>query len=592
MSNADLELRATGDVVVQENTIIEQNLTVNGDTNLQDTTINGTLTQVGNTTQVGNYDLTGLLTVGMLTMSRPLQVGDINISGNVVETIVTHSNLDLRAAGTGQVRLQENVDIQNNLTVRNFNVDSISVANSVDLEIAQLSTNIQFEDNVITTTAPSSYSVGGTIRLNEVAKITDAPELEFSEQYNELWFYDETNYQLNQDATTTRVLFWTPGDNIVDYGAQVGDYFSITKGSTIFIGQITGLIGVTLIDGWAYTEVFKTGYINNNVDSVTEVTVTLGTSLVPVSNLELRAAGTGSIYLENIEVTQSSISTSAPIDSTLTSITLAPTEDLIIDSTESLQIPKGTTAQRIQAQDTFLDGGAALNSSTILDGGDATTVFGASDTIYNSGSALLTTSGNIGDIRFNTDDNVFEGTGATSTITLGGVYSENRQTSVTADTTTNTIQFVVNSTTVGEVNTDGLEIQRIQTDDISLDENIISTTVSNSNLDLAANGTGELVLDDLAISGNLIKNNANNLIIKNTGNGTSKIAGTYGFVIPNGTTIVPSPAPLVGDTRWNTSNNLLETWDGTAYVTSAGVAAAITAQEFDDLLLEFTLIFG
>ena len=66
---------------------------------------------------------------------------------------------------------------------------------------------------------------------------------------------------------------------------------------------------------------------------------------------------------------------------------------------------------------------------------------------------------------------------------------------------------------------------------------------------------------------------------------TSKISGTYGVVIPNGTTIVPSPAPLLGDTRWNTSTNLLETWDGTTYVTSAGVAAAITRQEFDDLLL-------
>ena len=464
VSNADLELRATGDVVVQENTIIEQNLTVNGDTNLQDTTINGTLTQVGNTTQTGNYNLTGNLTAGMLTMSRPLQVGDINISGNVVETIVSNSNLDLRAVGTGQVRLQENVDIQNNLTVRNFNVDSINVANSVDLEIIELSTDVQFEDNVITTT-------------------------------------------------------------------------------------------------------------NTN------------------SNLELRAAGTGSVLLQNIEINNDIIGTNIAEGDTL-SLTLAPTEDLIIDSTESLQIPKGTTAQRIQAQDTFLDGGGALNSSTILDGGDATTVFGASDTIYNSGSALLTTSGNIGDIRFNTDDSIFEGTGLTSTISLGGVYSENTKTNVTADTATNTIQFVVNSTTVGEVNTDGLEIHGIQTDDILLDNNIISTTVSNSDLDLRANGLGKLILDDLSFKNNIIDNDGNNLIIKNTGSGYSKISGSYGVVIPSGATVVPSPAPQVGDTRWNTAEDQLETWDGTSYVISTGTQAAITAQEFDDLLLEYTIIFG
>ena len=472
-SNSNLELRATGNVVSQENTTLEQNLTVNGDTTLQDTAINGTLTHVGDRTQTGNYVVNGALTTGMLTMSRPLQVGDIKISGNVVETTVSNSNLDLRANGSRQVLLQENVDIQNNLTVRNFNVDSISVANSVDLEIIDLSTDIQFEDNVITTT-------------------------------------------------------------------------------------------------------------NSN------------------SNLELRTAGTGSVYLQNVEVTQSSISTRANIDSTTSSITLAPTENLIVNSTTSLLIPTGTTAQRIVAQDTFLDGGAAINSASILNGGAANTVFGASDTIYNSGTALLTSSGNIGDIRFNTSDNVFESTGESSTLAFGGVYSADRQTSVTADPTSNTIRFVVNgaaspldsSSLVGEITGEGLTIHGLQTDDVLLDNNVISTTVSNSDLDLRANGAGSLVLDDLTFSGNLIKNNSNNLIVKSTGFGASKISGTYGVVIPNGTTIVPSPSPLLGDTRWNTSTNLLETWDGTTYVTSAGVAAAITRQEFDDLLLEFTLIFG
>ena len=460
-------------VTSQENTIIEQNLTVNGNTSLQGTTVTGTLTHVGGKTQTGNYVINGALTTGLITLARPLQVGDIKISGNVLETTVSNSNLDLRAVGTGQVKIETNVDIQNNLSVRNFNVDSITVSNSVDLEIIDLSTDIQFEDNTITTT-------------------------------------------------------------------------------------------------------------NSN------------------SNLELRAAGTGSVYLQNIEVTQSSISTRTPIDSTSSSITLAPTENLIVNSTASLQVPRGTTLQRIVAQDTFLDGGAAINSASILDGGNASTVFGASDTIYNSGGSVLTTSGNIGDIRFNTSDSVFESTGATSTISLGGVYSADRQTSITADPTSNTIRFIVNgssnpldsSSLVGEVTGEGLTIHGLQTDDILLDNNVISTTVSNSNLDLAANGTGKLVLDDLSFNSNIIQDNGNNLIVKHTNFGHAKISGTYGVVVPSGTTVVPSPAPQIGDTRWNTTSNLLETWDGATYVTSAGVAAAITAEEFDDLLLEFTLIFG
>ena len=96
----------------------------------------------------------------------------------------------------------------------------------------------------------------------------------------------------------------------------------------------------------------------------------------------------------------------------------------------------------------------------------------------------------------------------------------------------------------------------------------------------------------VSLNNNIIKDNGNNLIVKHTNFGHAKISGSYGVVVPSGATVVPSPAPQVGDTRWNTTTNLLETWNGTTYVSSAGVAAAITAEEFDDLLFEFTLIFG
>jgi hypothetical protein len=70
------------------------------------------------------------------------------------------------------------------------------------------------------------------------------------------------------------------------------------------------------------------------------------------------------------------------------------------------------------------------------------------------------------------------------------------------------------------------------------------------------------------------------------------MAGTYGVVVPFGTTVTPTPDPQIGDTRWNTSDNQLETWNGTQYVVATGTQAAITQNEFDDLLLEYTIIFG
>ena len=427
VSNANLELRATGNVIVQENTIIEQDLTVNTDTDLQNTNINGTLTHNGDRTQTGDYTLIGNLNLSSLVTDQEFQFDDIRISGNVLETTLSNSNLDLRASGTGEVLLNENVHMGQNLTVDTFNVDSISVANSVDLEIIKLSTDVQFEDNVIKTT-------------------------------------------------------------------------------------------------------------NSN------------------SNLELRTNGTGRTYLQNIGIIEDTITTRHG-DSTLADLTIAPTENLIVASTGSLQLPSGDSLDRKDI---------------------------------------------IGDIRFNTDDNVFEGTGSSSTATFNGVYSTNRLTSVTADPTSNNIRFIIDgavspldsSSLVGEVTGEGLIIHGLQVDDILLDNNTITTNVSNSDLDLVTNGTGELVLNDLSFKNNFVKDNGNNLIIKHTRFGHAKAAGTFGVVVPSGTTVTPTPDPQTGDTRWNTTNNVLETWNGTEYVVATGTQAAISQSEFDDLLLEYTIIFG
>ena len=322
------------------------------------------------------------------------------------------------------------------------------------------------------------------------------------------------------------------------------------------------------------------------------------------SNLELRAAGSGKVFLQELDFTQDTIGVvGSGVDSTLLNITISPTENLIIDSTAALLLPRGTTSQRVITTDTFLDGGSATVTGATLDGGLASTVFGSSDTIYNSGGAVLVSTGNLGDIRFNTDDNVFEGTGSSSTVTFNGVYSTNRLTSVTADPTSNNIRFIIDgavspldsSNLVGEVTGDSLIIHGLQVDDILLDNNTITTNVSNSDLDLATSGTGKLVLDDLSLKDNVIKDNDNNLIIKHTGFGHAKVAGTFGVVIPSGTTAQQpeeSTPPEIGDTRWNTDTDLLETWDGTEYVVSTGTQAAISQSEFDDLLLEYTIIFG
>jgi len=465
VSNSDLQLRATGDVTVASNNVIlSQNLTVNGTTALANTNITGTLTHVGDRIQTGDYNLTGNLNISSLATDRAFQFDDVKIEGNVLQTTLSNSNLDLRAAGTGEILFNEDLHIDKNLNIGSFNVDAVAVDDNVSLEVIELSTDVQFFDNVITTT-------------------------------------------------------------------------------------------------------------NSN------------------SDLELRTNGTGSVYLQELDILDNNIST---VNS---AITFAPTENLNITSTTALLIPRGTSAQRILDTGSILDGGSADNNSSILSGGTASTVFDSESTIYDSGASIIADQGTPGAIRFNTDDNLFEGT-TQNTVTFNGVYSSDRLTSVLAHPTNDTILFTANSVSSGVIDSTGITLNGLQVDDVFINDSTITTNVSNSDLELARNGSGEVILNNISIVGNTIKNNTNKGVVNlvSSGFGYTKFTGTSGVVIPfGGTATQPDPAtnPIpVGDTRYNTDTQILETWDGNTYLTSMGPNPPITPTEFNDLLLEYTIIFG
>ena len=421
-SNADLELRATGDVVIQENTLLEQDLTINGNTELLDTIVVGDVELTGNRIQTGDYTLIGNLNISSLITDEAFQFDDIKISGNVLETTLSNSDLELRAAGTGEVVLQENVQMSANLTVDTLNVNSISVDNSVDLEVVELSTDIQFEDNTITTT-------------------------------------------------------------------------------------------------------------NSN------------------SNLELRAVGSGSVYLEQIEFTGNTLSTENAVDSTLTNIKLGVNDNLEIDSNVAIIVPKGTIGER--------------NNSS-------------------------------GDLRFNTEDNVFEGFSG-SNITFSGVYSASRNASVTAHPFNNTLLFATEGTQHATIDIAGMNLHGLQVGDILFDENTISTNISNSDLELRTDGTGKLILDYLELKGNAITNNTpdENIVLQGSDNTHYvKFAGDLAVKFPSGTTLQRPLNPAIGTTRHNNQLNILETWTGTEWKTSAGDFAAITEEQMDEEAFVQTLIYG
>lgn len=573
--NSDLELRANGigTVLIPSNDVeITNDLTVGLLTDFQSTSITGTLTHSGNRTQTGNYTQTGNLDItGNIDVNSLTQFTDVKISGNTLTTTLGNNDLILNADGNGIVLIQTDLIVDNNLSTRSIAVtgdiiidqdlaiENISIPPSIiDIGDNYISTKISNTDLELRANGTGAVSVSNDVEVSQNLTVGGTADLQSTAITGSLT-HTGNRTQVG-DYTQTGNLTVT-GEAFVSNTAQLDDIridqnnLNSTNDNLVLTASGTGLVtfsslaveqdltastldaGNIIIDDTLALEVLESSTDIQIFDNV--ITTTNSNS-----NLELRTNGTGDIELEALKFNTSTIQTDTA------NITISANDTVIISATGAVKIPVGTTLQQTNT---------------------------------------------VGDLRFNSTDNVFEARGQTSTITFNGVYSSDRRTSVLAHPTNNTLLFAVNQTPVGTIAATGLTIHGLQTDDILFNNNRISTTVSNSDLELRADGTGELVIDNLSIKDNFIKNSNTPITIASTGFGYSKLATTVGVVFPTGTEAerpaVETP-PQTGDTRFNTTDEILEVWDGSTYIAAAGTSSTISESEFNDLVLEYTLILG
>ena len=121
-----------------------------------------------------------------------------------------------------------------------------------------------------------------------------------------------------------------------------------------------------------------------------------------------------------------------------------------------------------------------------------------------------------------------------------------------------------------------------------------SILATQTNADLVINpDTGITVIEQTQWEDSDITNLANTALrFSSTGIGYLRFQGTNGFVIPFGDSSNRPINPEVGDTRWNTDNNYLEVFDGTAYTLSTGGGESVTTEVMQDLSNIYSLILG
>jgi hypothetical protein len=196
------------------------------------------------------------------------------------------------------------------------------------------------------------------------------------------------------------------------------------------------------------------------------------------------------------------------------------------------------------------------------------------------------------DIRYNTTTNLFEGF-STANLSFGGLYSDNRATSVDVNNTLNSIDFRVAGVKIGGVVAGAIQLNGLSNEDILINNNRITTTLSNSDLELRRSGDAIVDVYDFSIKDSVIKNLSNNTFdIAATGPGYTKFNGTTGLVVPSGTTAERLSSPTAGTTRWNTDEKYLETYDGTIWQRSAGTGEEVTEDIMRELVDIYTLVLG
>jgi hypothetical protein len=204
------------------------------------------------------------------------------------------------------------------------------------------------------------------------------------------------------------------------------------------------------------------------------------------------------------------------------------------------------------------------------------------------------------DIRFNTDTNLFEGY-SSGNLSFGGVYSSDRQDSVDAHDTNNTIVLTAGGVQVGSIDSNSTNLHGLSTGDVLFDNNLVTTTLSNSDLELRRTTAANVVdVFDIEIKENNFSNSSNNLLtLRTTDRGYVKFSGATGLVVPYGNNSTRNPTPVTGETRYNTDRDILETYNETggedelgAWQRAAGEGAEVTDVILKELVDLYTIVLG
>jgi hypothetical protein len=526
---------------------------VNTNLPTNDLTVSGTVTAndliVDTTTDIANIEfitntiqnVVSSITISPNQASSPTivvpQLATVNLkfATDTVSNTVSNSDINLTATGTGSILLNSNTTVTGNLHATGV---------------------ITFDGNIILGDSPSdTVTFSADVNSNILPSITNTDDLgSTSIKWANLY---STNLRASIVAPTLTINTFSPtGANVFNGAVTLGTNSTNTLSVLAsFNGSIVPNItnnynlGSTS-KGWNY--LYATTLTNRTIQANNNVLSTVVTN----TDLQISANGSGAVNVEYLNFVGNTISNAWPSPTTNTqrSIIFTPngTGNTRVNTTTSLVLPIGNNTNR-----------------------------------------TLTANG---ELRFNSTNLGIEGYSSSGYVNLIGLYSQDRNTYVTAESApgagNNLINFYVNSVLKATVSSTKLSTPTLKAGNIQVNGTDINNTDVAQPLALSGNGTGSANLNGVRAKNNSILTPTDAVLpVVSLGAGYVKFAGSNALTFPVGTNSNKPVAPEQGATRYNTDLNCHEIYDATlGWIPVVGTP--VTADQIIDTSQLWSLILG
>lgn len=391
------------------------------------------------------------------------------------------------------------------------------VASNLNINITN---GVTFNTDGNTTFVNGNQVRTGNVRISEQTIDTISGNLILDSATNIVNVPNDVNITGNLDVT---------GDVSIGGNITIGD--ETTDSLNIVAGIDSNLIPATTetYNLGSATKVWNNLYVNRVVVDDLEINDNYIQTTVSNANLDLRANGTGDVYIPNNDLTVDNnliINGSSTLGDTTINGDITHTGN--INQTGDLSVTGNLTV----SQQITVNGTANFEGLKIEDNFITSTQSNADLELRANGT------GNI--IIPNNDLNV------TQNISVGG--------DITASNITATGTLSANQYTVGDIRIDG---------------NAIRTIVSNADLELRANGTGSVTFEGFDFESNVISTSTGDITF-NPGSEFVNFDSTGAIKVPVGDTS-QRPADAIGLIRYNSELNRYEGYNGTNWIDLKGV---------------------